>query len=294
MSQKIDPLHRGKRDLPAGMVRSAGFGLIELMIAMVLGLLVLGAALAVFLSNQNTYRANEGLNRMQESARVAFELMSRDIRAAGGSACSNASVMETTDARSVAFRETPVDGDGAELTVVSGDDTAYKVESSTNSSVTLDDEELDAASDAFDEDDWLLLCNANKTYLVQATGVSGMTVSYDAIPYDPMTDRFAPPAAVVLARFRDVRWFVEDNGRASGSSLYVSRMGGAREEVAEGVQQMQVSYLTSGSNSFVTAPANWGNVVAVRVELTLQGADVDGQEMVRTASNIVSLRGRTL
>ena len=31
-----------------------GFGLIELMIAMVLGLLVLGAAIAVFQSNQRT------------------------------------------------------------------------------------------------------------------------------------------------------------------------------------------------------------------------------------------------
>ena len=36
----------------------AGFGLIELMISMVLGLLVLGAAIAVFQSNQRSFNAN--------------------------------------------------------------------------------------------------------------------------------------------------------------------------------------------------------------------------------------------
>lgn len=62
---------------------AAGFSLIELMVALVLGLLVAGAALAILQSNQATYRSNEGLNRVQENARIAFELMSRDIRSAG-------------------------------------------------------------------------------------------------------------------------------------------------------------------------------------------------------------------
>ena len=50
---------------------SAGFGLIELMVALALGLIVLGAAVTVFQSNQRSYRANEGQNRVQEGARVA-------------------------------------------------------------------------------------------------------------------------------------------------------------------------------------------------------------------------------
>lgn len=271
----------------------AGFSLVELMIAMVLGLIVIGAAFAVFMSNQNTFRANEGLNRMQESARVAFEMMSRDIRAAGGSACSNASVVESGGAQSLAFRDTPIQSAGAgQLRVVSGDDTAYKVESSTNSSVTLDDTELDAASDAFSVDDWLLLCNANKTYLVQATGVSGHTVTYAALPYDPTADPYAPPAAVVLARLRDVTWSVGTNSRG-GSSLFVSRMGTA-EEVAEGVQSVRFRYLTQGATQYVDTPANWRDVVAVRIDMTLQGLDVDGRALTRNASNIVNLRGRTL
>lgn len=66
-----------------------GVTLIELMVALVLGLIVAGAAMAVFITNRQTYIATESLGRLQEGARVAFELMSRDLREAGTIPCSN-------------------------------------------------------------------------------------------------------------------------------------------------------------------------------------------------------------
>lgn len=66
-----------------------GVTLIELMVALVLGLVVAGAAMAVFLVNRQTYLATENLGRLQENARTAFELMAQDIRAAGMIPCSN-------------------------------------------------------------------------------------------------------------------------------------------------------------------------------------------------------------
>lgn len=67
----------------------AGFSLIELMIAMVLGLLVVGAAISIFLTNRQTYRSTESLGRVQEGVRTAFELISRDVREAAGNPCVN-------------------------------------------------------------------------------------------------------------------------------------------------------------------------------------------------------------
>lgn len=64
-----------------------GFTLIELMIAMLLGLLVVAAAISIFVANRRTYVVTEDLGRVQESARVAFEIMARDLRTAGGNAC---------------------------------------------------------------------------------------------------------------------------------------------------------------------------------------------------------------
>ncbi|QSX77473.1 prepilin-type N-terminal cleavage/methylation domain-containing protein [Agrilutibacter solisilvae] len=71
----------------SGARRTQGFTLIELMIGMVLGLVVLAAVGAVFESNKHTYTATESLGRVQESARVAFELLARDVRESAGNAC---------------------------------------------------------------------------------------------------------------------------------------------------------------------------------------------------------------
>ena len=50
---------------PVARRATRGFSLIEMMIAMVLGLLVVGAAIGIFVSNQQAYRATEGLGRVQ-------------------------------------------------------------------------------------------------------------------------------------------------------------------------------------------------------------------------------------
>lgn len=273
----------------------AGFGLIELMIALALGLLVVGAAFVVFRSNQDSFRASEGIHRIQESARVAFELMSQDIRAAGGSACSVAAIVETSNSQSTAFRDTPLTGDAAQLTLVSGEDSAYRVSSSTSSSITLDSAQVSNATDMFKAGDWLLLCNARKSFVVQAISVTSNTISFNALPgaYNPGNDEHAPPSSVVVARLRNIRWYVADNSRG-GKSLYVSRFNGAGEEVTDGVQSVAFSYLQSGGTGYTATPGDWSSVIAVRSDLVFTGRDVDGKALVRSASNVVNLRSRTL
>lgn len=67
--------------------RARGLSLVELMIAMLLGTIVVGSAGAIFISNRQTYRATESLGRVQESGRMSFELMARDIREGAGNPC---------------------------------------------------------------------------------------------------------------------------------------------------------------------------------------------------------------
>ncbi|MGH8540913.1 MAG: prepilin-type N-terminal cleavage/methylation domain-containing protein [Stenotrophobium sp.] len=64
-----------------------GFTLVELMIALVLGLMIIAGVIGVFLSNKQTYSTNNALGQVQDNARVAFELMARDIRQAGLTGC---------------------------------------------------------------------------------------------------------------------------------------------------------------------------------------------------------------
>lgn len=64
-----------------------GLTLVEVMVAMTIGLVLLGGVVTVMSSSQNTYRVNEAMARVQESARYAFQLLSHDIRMAGYRGC---------------------------------------------------------------------------------------------------------------------------------------------------------------------------------------------------------------
>lgn len=91
--------------------RQAGFGLIELMISMLLGLLVTGAAIGMFLSNRQTYLATESLGRVQESVRAGFELMARDLRESAGNACgSDVTLVNVLNAPAAAWYSDWADG----------------------------------------------------------------------------------------------------------------------------------------------------------------------------------------
>lgn len=65
----------------------SGLTLIELMVSLVLGLVLVGGVLNIFVSNRETYRVNENLTRMQENARTGFDFMARDLREAGQNPC---------------------------------------------------------------------------------------------------------------------------------------------------------------------------------------------------------------
>ena len=64
----------------------AGLTLVELMVAMVIGLLLLAGISQVFVSNKQTYRLLEAQSHVQENGRFAFEFMARDVRMADSAA----------------------------------------------------------------------------------------------------------------------------------------------------------------------------------------------------------------
>lgn len=64
--------------------RSAGFSLVELMVAMVLGLIVIGAVLALVLSMIRANNQTIAATRLTQELRATAALMSADLRRAGG------------------------------------------------------------------------------------------------------------------------------------------------------------------------------------------------------------------
>lgn len=66
---------------------SQGFTLVELMVALALGLIITIGVVQIFSANRATYQLDEGLARAQENGRFALEFLTQDIRHAGYLGC---------------------------------------------------------------------------------------------------------------------------------------------------------------------------------------------------------------
>jgi type IV pilus assembly protein PilW len=61
-------------------LRQAGFSLIELMVALVIGSLLIAGTVFVYVQSRNSYGVNETVARLQETARYAMSVIEPDIR----------------------------------------------------------------------------------------------------------------------------------------------------------------------------------------------------------------------
>ncbi|HDZ90623.1 MAG TPA: prepilin-type N-terminal cleavage/methylation domain-containing protein [Deltaproteobacteria bacterium] len=64
-------------------VREPGFTLLELLIAMAIALVVITSIASAFISQRKTYAVQEQISEMQQNARAAMDIMSREIRMTG-------------------------------------------------------------------------------------------------------------------------------------------------------------------------------------------------------------------
>ena len=60
-----------------------GFTLVELMVSMGIGMVILAAVTTTFMSQTRIYNAQEQINEMQQNARGALDILSRELKMAG-------------------------------------------------------------------------------------------------------------------------------------------------------------------------------------------------------------------
>jgi len=93
--------------------RQHGFTLVELMVAMVLGLLLMGGVIQMYTANRQTYRVSEGVSRIQENARYAIAMIQREARMAGYFGCNSETPIKDTLNPNTLFTadfDTPLEG----------------------------------------------------------------------------------------------------------------------------------------------------------------------------------------
>ncbi len=94
--------------------RSQGFSLVELLIAMTLGLVLISGMIAVFQGNRQSTELNSAMANLQENARFAMDRMAVDIRSAGFQGCLDIgrgpAVVSATNTPTTDFNDTAVIG----------------------------------------------------------------------------------------------------------------------------------------------------------------------------------------
>jgi type IV pilus assembly protein PilW len=85
-------MNRVRPRLASGAWRAGGFSLVEIMVALVAGLLLTAGIAQVYLGSKKTYNLQEQMSRLQENARYAIDRISHDIRMAGSVGCDSRSI----------------------------------------------------------------------------------------------------------------------------------------------------------------------------------------------------------
>ena len=67
--------------------RTRGFSMVELMVAVVIGLILLAGVSSVMVSTKRSYNTQDSLGRLQENARIAMVILERALRNAGYIGC---------------------------------------------------------------------------------------------------------------------------------------------------------------------------------------------------------------
>lgn len=260
-----------------------GVSLIELMISLALGLLVVLAVTYVFAGSRANYRHQDALSSVQESGRIALEVLTRDVRMAGHPGCGN-----------LPFLRHLSPGFSNELAIGG----VFSADAAVPDSITVTRGSSNMAS-------VVGMPAVNQVQLVDVDALGTVAVGdqllitdcayTEVFQVDDVTDDLVTAAAVLARQYSTgslVMRLESVNYTLAGNEL---RRNG--QAIAGGVVNMKVFYGVDTdadrsadnyvSNPGAAVPTDWPNVVSVRVNLTVTERDI-----TMPFSTTIALRNR--
>ena len=296
---------------------SAGLALIELMIAMLLGLILIGAATGVMLSNTQSFRFTKDLSQTQDSVRLGFELMARDIRQAGSIPCGNDVAVDNLLTNSSPWY---LNWNAGQLRGYTGDTTVAGLTNRVsgtqvlttlyigNGGVSLEsgginEYEFQSGKSHLKTNDIAFICDAKKAtfFKTEISAGSKLTTAKPLQADNQNTQTGTFEQNSVISQLKSRAWYIGTNEQGARSLYMIELTGaelGAPIEIATGVQDIAFTYRLSDTADFKPANdiSNWSLVNAVQISLTpeLYSRDLAEDSVAQTLSSIVALRNRIL
>jgi len=282
--------------------QTSGFTLVEMMVAMLIGLVLLGGVYSMFYSSSESYRRLQGLASIQERARIALNLLQDTVQAADYSGCrKNITINNVlTNAGNYEFNFTqgiegydgstggwspamvaaipsPLPSAGDAITVRGPVGRSVKLAAamgSVTSALTV------PAGSPFVQGDVLMVVDcAGAADIFEKTDAGGSTVTTVAHAASGGNSSASLSSAYgidsTVIKVGTTSFFIRNTGGTR--ALWWKENAGAAQEILEGVDGMQILYgVTSNTdtsaNQYMTATdvdnGNlWDNVVSIRIGL---------------------------
>lgn len=281
-----------------------GLSLVEMLVAMAVGLVLLGGIYQVFFSTTTTAQVQENNSRIQENGRFAIEIIKKDARMAGYMGCGNLNNVKVT----VVAQNPPLNLFGVSTVLkgyesgngwanmpghfVAGTD-VIEIHSASSLSVNLNERlgtvnaniQLSSNPGGVKAGDVLFVSDCNTADVFRATSVSsggGQTTIAHASSLNAsnnLSTTYNVDAEVMA--FVSSTYFIGTNA-AGNPSLYRRDQDGngigVSDELVENVETMQFLYGVDADGDLVVddyvaanAVADWKNVLSVKMALLLRG-----------------------
>lgn len=302
------------------MRRQRGYSIAELLIALAVGLVAIGGISMVMISSAGLYRVSDGRARIQEHSRFSLGMMEQDIRMAGYMGCFN---NEMFPSRFVNLVRDPADFENAYALQVGGHEAGAAawspalpaaigqggrapvagsdvlvVRGPTGRSLPLSDTMNTtsvpiplASVDGLEVGGLAIISDCSYANLFVVTQIPADKKIVHAASKNieaKLTRVFSNTQGATVTPVATISYFVAaaGSGAAGRRSLWRQENLKAAEEIADGVEQMQLEYgidtnADQVANQFVAADAiGAARVVAIRVSLLLGSQQTN---LVRTA-----------
>jgi type IV pilus assembly protein PilW len=297
-----------------------GFSLIEVMVAMTIGLVISALVVTIFSASSTTYHAADTVGALQETGRVALDSIDRDVQMAGFRGCNSNNVANSGPLINVitapnAFGNdlgTPIQGyeftgpgwtpalppalTGAAPAPVANSDVLV-VRVAVGAPGTLSGPMVSATADiplfstaGFAVNDNVFIADCNETAAFRLTGFAGLSLRHTvgANTNASLGRVFAEDALVM--RFETHAYYVAPSSRnpATETSLWMlSSAAAAPVEVVEDVEGLQIQYGEDTDADYVANVFRKANnvvdftqVVALQVALLLRGTNNNEAQQV--------------
>lgn len=276
-----------------------GMSLVELMIAMTVGLIALAGVGYLYLESRQAFRSIDNLSRMQETARYAMEILSRDLRMAGYRGCASSSVSLTNTLNNAAAFGydfgTPINGFDASgggwspslpsgagglsgLSVLAGTD-AITLRGAFGGGTTVTDQPGNSSADLkvttpndLQIDDIVMVtdCVGASVFQITNFNVTGAAQNVvhntgGASPGNATKDLGRRYVSGEIVKMQSKTYFIRNgaNGRPALWQFdnYRAAGGDNPAEIAEGVENMQIQYgIDANADGVVESYSSGGGV----------------------------------